>query len=400
MRRLVQRYSEWRGSSIVRHAWFIAATGLTAFSLVVLPGQWVPVLFRDDLTVVGLSLVILGVGTLVAAGSLARRRQFGWRSALVPPLAVGFALVVLAIALYKTNFNGIGWPEAHELVLGLAFVGGCALTGGATGTLSRRCPRVLGSMATAIALVVVGSGGIWLFSYSLPENLEPRYQASEQVCERRNEIEYCANPGYEPFIDYWERVVEAVLKATPVEVDRSDIVVAQLLDEDGGRRGDASAAPGTDWGKGAGRGVAGLGLGLDIANWVTGLEPRLVTFDPNEPHEMCDAGTNARSVVAYWLAGQIDNDVKAVIGDLGCCADAISGSTFAAPSAGGGWDVAEQLLALPASEVRAGIEEHWDELVDPDTPVARVSELFDLGAPEVTQEEGDEVFPSCRSRYD
>lgn len=400
MRRLTRRYGHWRGSSQLRHASFIVAVVLTSFSLVVLPGQWIPVLFHDDLTVIGLSLVILGVGSVASSASIARLGSSGARASILTCTGVGLVMVVVAVSLYKTVFGGIGWPEAHEVGLVLAFVGTCALLGRTVGGLTRRWPRAIRWIPTVLVALLVGGGGVALFSHVLPKSLESRYSASQQACEVRGGIRYCANPGYEPFIDHWQRVVESVLNAAPIDVERSEILIAQLLDDDGRRVEGASAAPGVDWGRGAGEGVASLGLGLDLANWVTGVETRLVTLDPDEPQETCDPGTGSRSVVAFWLAGQVGDDVKAVIGDLGCCADAISGSTFAEPAVGGGWDVARQLLALPAEEVTTQIDMHWDELVGSDTPVARIADMFELGAADVTQEESDDAFPLCGSRFE
>ncbi|HJR46394.1 MAG TPA: hypothetical protein VJ927_12405 [Actinomycetota bacterium] len=399
MRRLVQRYIRWRGASIVRHASFISATALTTFSLVVLPGQWIPVLFRDDLTVIGLSLVILGLGSLVSTKSLARRARFETRTCLTVSLTVAGVLVVGASALHKTLFDGIGRPEPIELVLGVAFVGVCALLGAATGRLLGRGPRAFSSIATVAVVIVAAAAGVWLFSYFLPKTFEPNYVASEQRCEVRNGIEYCANPGYEPFIDRWQPVVETVIAATPVEVERSEILIAQMLDNNEMRVDDSSASPGLDWGRGAGTGVAELALGLDMANWVTGLDTQLVSVDPAEPQITCDQGNNARSVVAYWLAGQVGPAAETVIGELGCCADAISGSTFGAPATGGDYDLAVRLLARPSAQVSTGIAKHWDELVDPETSTARLGEIFDLDIEETGDHGSDEAPPACASRF-
>ena len=394
-------YHEWRGSSLIRHASLLAGIGLTAMSLVVLPGQWIPVLFRDDLSVIGLCLVILGVFTIIATASLARSGASGTLTAIAMCCGIALLLEGFATLLYKTLFEGIGWPEAHELGFAVIFVAACTLVGSVIGKLSRSWPRPLASITTATAVILIGSVGVWLFTNALPDRLETSYEAAEQVCEVRRGIEYCANPGYEPFVARWEDVVDAVVGAAPIDVDRSQMIIAQLLNTDGARVDGAMASPGLDWGKGAGEGVAGLGFGLDVANWVTGLETRLIAIDPGEPKAPCDPGSNARSVVAFWLAGQVGPEVEDVIGDLGCCADAINGSTFADPAVGGGWDTAEQLLALPTSEVQEKLESHWDELVDPDTPIDRVTEIFQLERLETTSQEGsDERIADCGSRYE
>lgn len=398
MGHLRDRYRQWRGRKLLRHGSVLLGIALTLFSLVVLPGQWVPVLFRDDLTVICTSLVIFAVGMFVGTTSTSRRGVASVRTAMTSAFLVALGLTAFAVAVYKTAFGGIGWPGPVDLVFGIVFVLVCVVAGILAGNLSKTWPRPLPSALTSLGVLLLAGSGLWLFTIWFPNVLNPSYKTGGQSCETRNDIRYCANPGYEPFIDEWQRALEQVFAAAPVEVDRSETVVAQLLDADGRRAEDASIAPGFDWGRGSGRGVAELALGLEAANWVTGIESREILFDPNEAPETCAGGNGSRAVVAYWLAGQVSADAASVIGDLGCCADAISGSTFGAPAIGGGWETATELLEMPREDVARHLANNWERITARDAPVTRLGEIFDLSVPPSAGEPLEAGFTLCESR--
>ncbi|MEV0203452.1 hypothetical protein AB0H81_44425, partial [Nonomuraea sp. NPDC050691] len=185
----------------------------------------------------------------------------------------------------------------------------------------------------------------------------------------------CAFPGYESWIPLWVAAAGPVAEALPPRRrDRLPVVrqwtESWFLYEDY----DAPTVRALMvWGR------AGTGddhrafLAADLVNQVTGLRRA-----NSSAREVCDAGGQARTVVALWLLGQVvppalpqDRQIQ------------IGGSFYATGPfpLGVGYGSAEvgyarRLLASPAARER--VWAHWDTLVDPRTGIGQALPLLGL----------------------
>ena len=112
----------------------------------------------------------------------------------------------------------------------------------------------------------------------------------------------------------------------------------------------------------------------------------------------CDAGGEARAVVALWLAGQATSEARQAL-----IADAFEKSgdgvadllwlesydtsippalpRFGTVTTGDDLQTALRLLAVPEQRVAEVVRSHWIDLIDPATPVTRIFELLDEPVP-------------------
>lgn len=239
---------------------------------------------------------------------------------------------------------------------------------------------------------------------------------AHQVCESHGSTVHCAYEEFPGVIAEWRPVVESVLGRVPDP--RPDLRVVQRVPTISGNwdcgdehfldlvdsRIRAHADPERVWrvdgdvhptaGRGESLPCGGTDLGwlftaVQTGAWSVGLPPT-----PGPGDLRCAADGQARSVVALWLGAQAVRDgadrlrsvAMATALDAARRLDFSGGATpefdqwNTHPQWGVRWHVddveaALELLDRPAEEVGAVVATHWDELIDPATPAARVLEL-------------------------
>jgi hypothetical protein len=369
--------------SLLTHPVFVGAFGATLFAEWLLPLQVRPVLFRDDLEILAFACSVVSGG--IAYGSYRRARVSGVfevRWVLEAIFAVLAAFVLGAIWMRFVPHNGvtgIGAPRPWVIVLVALWGGLCAAAGAGLGCRRAwpsllRVPLAAGMVLAALVVMAVASAAL---------NSKPGGVAQGR-CVERVSVTYCYYSGYEPFVAEWQLPVQAVLAEVPDDVLAG---LALTVRQGSGRHVDldALATPGLQWGPAS---TARLSLALDTANSVVGINDDYKQGErggrqvPDRPGVGCGpGGDSGRMVVAWWLAGQIDDATRRQVREMNerdPAQDAISGNNYAEVVGGGPTPLAAQLLERDDSEVGSLIRARWAELTAPDVGVGPIIELFGL----------------------
>ena len=369
---------------------------LTGPALVALGGclgvalaRWAPSVTVAPVVVVGLAALEFSVNLLIGGS------EYGGRVKWLAPF-VGQHGVARELLIRPT-----GWHLAYLVAL-VAVLGCVALL---------RHPATRPTIATAgsAVLVLLLAGGAQL--RPLDPAQDPNALAAEltaaaaQDCEQRDDVTYCALPGYEPWVDRWAATVEPVLARLPERARPRPLTVRQdflgtRLESLADHGGPGTAAepthsevrPGLWRGRNAGEGAYQFGLALGVAALAVGLSPdgALSPADAlpgqvGEGLQACTPAGQARSVVALWLAGQtsersaeyLRNEVERQGGTTAPATGTPAPEIyFARPAAHpigalnfGGWEaaVAVQLLRQAPDHIAGLVDRHWDTLSDPAT---------------------------------
>ncbi len=372
--------------SLLTHPAFVVATLATLASEALLPLQYRSVLFRQDLEMLALSCSFLAGGLAYAAYRRARACGVCATRWVIEAAAASFATFALGALWMRfvphDGLTGIGLPRLWVFALVVAWCSCCALAGAALGT-RRSWPRWF---RAPLAASLVLSAMVALAVASAELNTTPNASATGP-CVQRGDVTYCHYDGYGPFVEQWQVPVEAVLAELPDEVLAGrDLLVRQGSSTWGASHLDLDAitTPELQWG---GSSTARLSLALDAANTFVGIND---DYKPGERNGKAAAGQgpgcapggdSGRMVVAWWLAGQVDDDTRRQVIEMhekDPFQDAISGSGYVSVVGGGPTPLAAQLLERDDAKVGKLIREHWDELTSPDVGVQPIMELFDL----------------------
>ncbi|GAB3154890.1 hypothetical protein GCM10027290_50070 [Micromonospora sonneratiae] len=235
--------------------------------------------------------------------------------------------------------------------------------------------RLLPSAAGMVALTVaVASVGPQLDSIPqvLTQELEDRYAGEAVlVCQRHNEVRYCALPGYERWIVRWREAVAPVVAVLPPSV-RADLPrVRQFAYSFHGTQSPADVATDMIWGRqGSWAADSRAQLAASFAAKIVGL-PGLWTVDPAIRFRGCSASGQARTVITLWLAAQALPDGAAL---LRAHRLSLFPSRYGQPEI----DAAVALLGLPRQQVAGIVATGWDRLT---APTAGFDVLTALGLP-------------------
>jgi hypothetical protein len=247
-----------------------------------------------------------------------------------------------------------GWHAVYLVAL-LAVVVAAALLRHAR---IRAVPAVAAGLALAVAV------GAWQMtlrthpSVVTQEQLEAAQSPAAYRCERAGAVEYCAFHGYQDWIAHWRGAVEPVVAALPDTARAGLPRVRQMgttwmVDPDAprevlvpsrwGRFSSAAAQSRADLAGAYAIAAVGLSHGATHVDL-----PASVT---------CQAGGQARLVVALWLAAQaLPDGATRLDGDL---------ITHQTQYGGPETDAARALLARPRDDVRALLSANWSRLTDP-----------------------------------
>lgn len=275
---------------------------------------------------------------------------------------------------------------------------------------------IRGRRGLSLRVVTLGALALGLFVASTTV-VEPFYGSSfdwvaaseDQPCESRDGIDYCHYPGYEEWVERWEGVISAVARVAPVTVDR----VLQRpsffgwSDEAGGDSfGSALTRP--SWDRPGLRPDHAYGLALSVSGTAFGLpssvqvrpytEPEIAAAAENEPEPdiieaamradgvafYCSAIGQARAAATAWLAASALDGGQAALAKSLSTGRVLSWWDPPAFLGSESGELALDMLDLPTDQVRAVIEENWDELVDPDTTLATLATWLDLPTPITT----------------
>lgn len=360
-------------TAAVRSPTFLLGILLTGAALVAFPAQDLPILFRDDVAKIAVSLVILAVASTVAAAGWARRDQ-GWRKGVGLPAAAAAALSAVAVAGYKV-VGGIGWPTPR-ILLGPALVALAGAIGFGIGRgVGGKRRWTVTAVAVPVAVFAVAPGALIAVEVATPD-FGP---APLEDCPVRQGVRYCALDGFKPLVDDWAFVVEAVRAQLPGDVARRlrRWPVVQHDEWTGAPSFTTLARPLTGWGRpGGGEGNAQAALGLGVAFIAVHRESGVAYAGPcGRPVEI-----EARDVVTWWLAGQVSRAAADQVRDTGAFADNVTGTDYAdapVPSVAAS-RYAAQLLDRPRAAVGRRLRAEWDHLAGPCTPAVELARRFDL----------------------
>jgi hypothetical protein len=376
-----------RSKPLLTHPALVAAFVATLVSEWLLPLQYRPVLFRDDLEMLALSCSLLAGG--IAYASYKRARTSGVFEARRVPEAMSAAFVVFALGALWMLFvphdgvTGIGAPRAWVTAMVVLWAGVCGAAGAGLG--SRRAwpgwlrnPLVAGLVVAAVVVLVVASAEL---------NRQPTGVA-EDLCIERRRVTYCYYAGYGPFVADWQLPVEAVLKELPHHVVASRELVVRQGSATWGEHHldlDAIATPMLQWSPAS---TARLALALDTANSFVGINDAYKAGErdgrpgPGRAAFGCGpGGDSGRMAVSWWLAGQVDDGTRRQVIEMhqrDPAQDAISGSGYVEVVGGGPTPLAAQLLERDDTEVGPILRAHWTELTSPDVGVGPIMHLFEL----------------------
>ena len=354
--------------SVLLHPVLVGGFVLTAAALVTLPAQDLPILFVDDLAMIGLGLVVLAAAATIAAAGRARIGS-PLASVVVPIVSLAAGTSALSVAGYKTFADGRGWPT-WRLALGPFVVAAASLAGYGLGRLLRRVPRLVATLASLlVALMLVAPAGVATTEVA-KRGFAP---ASEDDCVSVAEVRYCPVSGYESLIEDWAFVVDGVLEQVPGEVAVEARRLPVVQRAEGGTTEGVLATPLLGWGRpgGVGEGNAQAALGLGVARAAVGTDGHIGG---------CGAAPTAREVVIWWLAGQVSPGAAKQVAETGEFADNVSGTNYAADAAPSVETsrYAAQLLRRPSAEVGRRLREEWKRFTDPATSASELGEAFQL----------------------
>ncbi|HUR77889.1 MAG TPA: hypothetical protein VMZ22_08070 [Acidimicrobiales bacterium] len=372
---------------LLTHPAFVASLGLTLLSEWLLPRQYRPVLFRQDLEMLALSCSLLAGGAAYASYRRAAATGAFKVARVVEAAAATFAAFALGALWMRFaphgGVTGIGAPRRWVVALVVVWAGLCAAAGAVLGARVRE-RRLTGA---ALAAVMVLSSVLGLVVASAELNSQPA-EAAVGRCVQRRTVRYCHYRGYGPFVTDWAVPVEAVLRELPEHVLASRPLLVRQGSATGGAHHldlDAIATPLLQWSPSS---TARLSLALDTANSFVRVND---DYKPGErngravPHRAgfgCSpGGDSGRMVVAWWLAGQVDAGTRRQVIEMAIrdpAQDAISGSGYAEVVGGGPTPLAAQLLARDDAEIGAVIRARWADLTARDVGVGPVMELFGL----------------------
>ncbi len=365
---------------------------LTIVAAGVLVVQYRPVLFRHDTAFVGLSLAILA-GFAAVVGFRVGRRAARTDEPRLLRTALGFGAVVVgfaatasvtAVVWYRIR-DGVGWPRVELGVLVL-LVGSLASGALVVGAWTRRWWRPLawfvgaGSCLGALGAAAVAS---WVLANDFSDRQADR-------CVARGTVNYCHYPGYEPFVDDWARVVDAVLAGAPREAVRRPLTVQQETNPTKSylgaiRPAGAGVVPLLEWSPGD---TASFVLAVDTANWVTGRV--LVPEQDTTTLPVIDAG--GRGVVTYWLAARATERTRRGFEYFFYeCGEAVNGNPYVEvnlPETAGpnGADRYAAALLKDPDALRK-VDERWAELTQPETTAVQAGLMLGI-EPEPVQPKG------------
>ncbi|GAA3556922.1 hypothetical protein GCM10022419_041870 [Nonomuraea rosea] len=225
-----------------------------------------------------------------------------------------------------------------------------------------------GAAATAQSTIVQPARGTLSLATVDPRVRERYFGPDAHRCSDRDGITYCAYQGYEPWIPLWEQAMRPAVDVLPA-ARRARLPRVQQNASTwffGDDSGTFVIRPPMTWGHPDQRAM----LAQDVAFWATGLVGGLVG-GPWQGTE-CDAGGQARMVVALWIAGQVTPPELPRALDI----DDDFGRRYLI-----GWGAAEvayaqRLLAVPGARdrIRAG----WDTLTNPTTTIDQALPLLGL----------------------
>ncbi|CCH28379.1 hypothetical protein ABZ816_28755 [Actinosynnema sp. NPDC047251] len=261
----------------------------------------------------------------------------------------------------------------------------------AAAALLRHGARPLRTTVAAVGLVAVVLGGA--LTLNSPEAGAPSASASRgssdrsvsagaDLCETHNEVRYCAFPSFAAWIPLWQQAVEPVVAAAPPAArTRLPAVVQRTrtgrIDQ---RAAKSTIMPDTSWGRNGGEVDSRRSLAAQMAGALTGFPG----VNSSQTPDGCDARDRARTVVALWLTGQVEEAVAPVrVQSQVVQQDGREVTRTRAASDLGMIDYGSAELAYAArlSEVpdaRARVREHWDVLVDPSTTIPAALPLLGL----------------------
>jgi hypothetical protein len=373
--------------SLLTHPAFLVAFVATLVSEWLLPLQYRPVLFRQDLEMLTLSCSLLAGG--IAYASYRRARTSGVFEVPRVLEAVSGAFVAFVLGALWMRFvphggvTGIGAPRAWVIAVVTLWGGLCGAAGAGLG--SRRAwpswlrrPLAGGLVLAAVVVLAVASAEL---------NSQPAGVAQGR-CVERSRVTYCHYSGYRPFVAEWQVPVEAALKEVPDDVLAGrELVVRQgsATWEDHHLDLDAIATPMLKWSPAS---TARLALALDTANSFVGINDdyKLGERDGKPVSGRAGfgcapGGDSGRMAVAWWLAGQVDDGTRRQVIEMyerDRAQDAINGSGYTEVVGGGPTPLAAQLLERDDTEVGPVIRAHWAELTAPDVGVGPIMKLFGL----------------------
>ncbi|MBM7772259.1 hypothetical protein JOD54_002463 [Actinokineospora baliensis] len=276
-----------------------------------------------------------------------------------PPLwhllyAAGLVVIALAVALLRHG------PRPARL--GVAVLGVVAAVLG--GVLTLGSPQAGAPTASA------GRG--WA---------DREVTSGAEHCTDLSGVRYCSFPTFAAWIPLWQEAIDPVVSAVPPGA-RDDLprVVQRTLS---GRIDAASARstimPDTSWGRNGGEVDSRRALAAQMAGALTGFPP----VTEIQTMRGCDGRDRSRTVVALWLINQVEPAAAPERGSSQ--GDGGEYSAGRAKSDLGAVDYSDtelgyatRLRATPDAKTR--IWSNWDELVDPDTTLARALPLLGLTA--------------------
>ncbi|WP_017579387.1 hypothetical protein [Nocardiopsis valliformis] len=242
----------------------------------------------------------------------------------------------------------------------------------------------------AATLTVVPSASEGAEPVELAGTHEGRVTVTGQAsaCEEHDGVDYCALPGFEPWVPLWRDAIDPVLEAAPSQAPRLEAVYQYtgyaLNDLEGG----GYALVGTTWGRNGGeveyrRAVAG-----SVAASMAGFPPPDVLQSDGQGGFGCDAAGQARTVIALWLLSQTEAPVAAgterehmaEVGSDEVVVVELPASVFGAVSYGQAeLDMAEELLADPNTQTL--VHQEWERLVDVETTLEEAADVLGVAVP-------------------
>jgi hypothetical protein len=232
--------------------------------------------------------------------------------------------------------------------------------------------------------------------------------AEHQTCRTGDDVVYCAYPATSGNVDRWRSTTEAVRSHVPVAARQRPLTVAQRVPYEIGNSNcgttatlehvdapiaeevsvalawpaDGQVHPMIDEDRlpCSSESLQDLFTAVQVGSWAVGLPPAQWGEGST-----CAADGQARAAVALWLGTADGGRLAAFLDNVEVDADgrADVSSWDLPPSWGVEWHTSDIGAALaladqPDARVDRVLAEHWDELVDPGTPTARLLELLDL----------------------
>ena len=301
-----------------------------------------------------------------------------------------------------------GRPTALHLVWLLAWIGIMAVV-----ALLRydRSPRLVGSAVVLVALAVLAGVG-----QVKPIDAETAAARADflnrpvrhQVCIADDGVDYCAYPTNAENTALWMDTVRAVRAHLPASLRRRELTVAQRVPQISGNSNcgqtatlDQVDAPIKDrvsvldaWPADGqvhpgiasenlpcgGTGLKGLFTGVQVGAWAVGLPPAQW-----RQGIICAADGQARSAIALWLGTANGGRLSTFFDNVSVRSKGrVDTSDWDDPPTWGvDWHASDiraalAMTELPDEQVDQVLAAHWDELVAPDTPTARLLDLLDL----------------------